>query len=166
MRSYRYLHYDVFTDRLFGGNQLAVVLDARGLATATMQAIAKEMNFSETTFVLPAERADTDVRLRIFTPGSELPIAGHPTVGSTFALARAGIIEPGRQRFVFGLGVGPVPVTLTWRAGEVAFAWMTQGTPTFFDPYGDRRAVAAALTLPESAIAATLPVHAISCGLP
>src|SRR5205814_302417 len=89
MRSYRYLHYDVFTDHLFGGNQLAVVLDGRGLSAAVMQAIAKEMNFSETTFVLPPERTDTDVRMRIFTPGDELPMAGHPTIGSTFALARA-----------------------------------------------------------------------------
>src|SRR5438874_9710770 len=113
-RSYRYLHYDVFTDRLFGGNQLAVVVDGRGLSDVTMQAVAKEMNFSETTFVLPAERADTDVRMRIFTPGAELPMAGHPTIGSTFALARAGAIAAGRERFVFGLGVGPVPVTLTW----------------------------------------------------
>src|SRR5207237_6333751 len=86
-RSYRYLHLDVFTDRLFGGNQLAVYLDGRGLDADTMQAIAKEMNFSETTFVLPAEKTGTDVRLRIFTPGAELPIAGHPTVGSAFALA-------------------------------------------------------------------------------
>src|SRR5215471_2821489 len=106
-RSYRYLHYDVFTDRLFGGNQLAVYLDGRGLPGATMQAIAKEMNFSETTFVLPPERPDTDARMRIFTPGEELPAAGHPTIGSTFALARAGVIERARASFVFGLGVGP-----------------------------------------------------------
>jgi trans-2,3-dihydro-3-hydroxyanthranilate isomerase len=72
-RSYRYLHYDVFTDHLFGGNQLAVVLDGRGLSGETMQAIAKEMNFSETTFMLPSEKAGTDVRMRIFTPGDELP---------------------------------------------------------------------------------------------
>jgi trans-2,3-dihydro-3-hydroxyanthranilate isomerase len=106
-RSYRYLHLDVFTDRVFGGNQLAVVLDGRGLASETMQAIAKEMAFSETTFVLPPEVAGTDARMRIFTPGDELPIAGHPTIGSAFALARAGVIEPGRERFVFGLGIGP-----------------------------------------------------------
>src|SRR6266513_6247871 len=108
-RSYRYLHYDVFTDHLFGGNQLAVVLDGRGLSTDTMQAIAKEMNFSETTFLLPAENAGTDVRMRIFTPGDELPMAGHPTIGSTFALARTGVIEPARERFVFGLGIGALP---------------------------------------------------------
>src|SRR5947207_9646053 len=98
MRSYRYLHYDVFTDHLFGGNQLAVVLDGRGLSAAVMQAIAKEMNFSETTFVLPPERTDTDVRMRIFTPGDDLPMAGHPNIVSTIALARAGVIEPGRGR--------------------------------------------------------------------
>src|SRR4051812_31369955 len=130
-RSYRYLHYDVFTDHLFGGNQLAVVLDGRGLATATMQAIAKEMNFSETTFVLPAERADTDVRLRIFTPGQELPTAGHPTIGSTFALARCGVLAARRDRFTFGQGVGPVPVELTWNGEDLSFAWMTQANPVF-----------------------------------
>src|SRR4030095_1769952 len=88
MRSYRYLHFDVFTDHLFGGNQLAVFLYARGLAVETMQAIAKEMNFSETTFVLPPEASGTDARLRIFTPGEELPTARHPTIGSTSAFAR------------------------------------------------------------------------------
>ena len=67
-RSYRYLHYDVFTDHLFGGNQLAVFLDARGLSGETMQAMAKEMNFSESTFLLPPEQPGTDVRMRIFTP--------------------------------------------------------------------------------------------------
>src|SRR5438067_13350372 len=106
MRSYRFLQLDVFTDRLFGGNQLAVFPDARGLAAETMQAIAKEMNFSETTFVLPPDTRGTDARLRIFTPGSEMPMAGHPTIGSTFALARTGTIEPTRGSFVFGLGIG------------------------------------------------------------
>src|SRR6187431_751831 len=102
-RSYRYLHYDVFTDHLFGGNQLAVFLDGRGLSGETMQAIANEMNFSETTCILPSEAPGTDVRMRIFTPGSELPMAGHPTIGSTFALARCGLITPPRDTFVFGL---------------------------------------------------------------
>src|SRR5207244_3379225 len=99
-RSYRYLHLDVFTDRLFGGNQLAVFLDGRGLSTDAMQAIAKEMNFSETTFVLPPERAETDVCVKIFTPSEELPMAGHPTIGTAFALARAGVLAPGRDRVV------------------------------------------------------------------
>src|SRR5260221_991026 len=148
MRSYRYLHYDVFTDHLFGGNQLAVGLDGRGLSTETMQAIAKEMNFSETTFVLPAEQEGTDVRMRIFTPGQELPMAGHPTIGSTFALARSGVIASGRERFVFGLGVGPVPVDLTWKGDDLSFAWMTQPNPAFSEPIAQPANAAAALSLP------------------
>src|SRR6059058_520415 len=125
MRSYRYLQYDVFTDHLFGGNQLAVFLDGRGLSTETMQAIAKEMNFSETTFVLPPEQPanGTDVRMRIFTPANELPAAG-------------------RDRFVFGLGVGPVPVSLTWKGDELTFVWMTQMTPTFGAALADKAAAA------------------------
>ena len=142
------------------------MLDGRGLSSDTMQAIANEMNFSETTFVLPAERPDTDVRMRIFTPADELPMAGHPTIGSTFALARAGVIAEGRERFVFGLGVGPVPVTLSWRGPDLSFAWMTQANPTFADPIADRRAVAAALSLPETAIADALPAQVVSCGVP
>jgi trans-2,3-dihydro-3-hydroxyanthranilate isomerase len=166
-RSYRYLQLDVFTDRLFGGNQLAVFLDGRGLADETMQAVAKEMNFSESTFIVPPERSDTDVRMRIFTPGSELPTAGHPTIGSTFALAREGVIAPGTERFVFGLGVGPVPVSLTWRQADLSFAWMTQATPTFWEPINDRPAAAAALGLPQAAVTGTsLPVQVVSCGVP
>ena len=97
VRSYRFLQFDVFTRTLFGGNQLAVFTDGRGLSSETMQAMAHEMNFSETTFVLPAEQPGTDFRLRIFTPGSELPMAGHPTIGSAFALARIGALAPGRE---------------------------------------------------------------------
>jgi trans-2,3-dihydro-3-hydroxyanthranilate isomerase len=167
MRSYRYLHYDVFTDHLFGGNQLAVFLDGRGLSVETMQAIAKEMNFSETTFVLPPESAGTDVRMRIFTPGEELPTAGHPTVGTTFALARSGVIEPGRQQFVFGCGIGPVPVTLTWNDDDLGFVWMTQSLPTFGAVIPDPARTAAALSLSPAAVAATgQPVQVVSCGVP
>jgi trans-2,3-dihydro-3-hydroxyanthranilate isomerase len=166
-RSYRYLHYDVFTDHLFGGNQLAVVLDARGLSSETMQAIAKEMNFSETTFVLPAEAPGTDVRMRIFTPGEELPMAGHPTIGTTFALARVGAIEPRRDRFVFGLGVGPTPVTLAWKGDDLSFVWMTQLNPTFGEPIANKAGAAWMLGLSEAAVAGTaLPVQQISCGVP
>jgi trans-2,3-dihydro-3-hydroxyanthranilate isomerase len=167
MRSYRYLHFDVFTDHLFGGNQLAVFLDGRGLTAEAMQAIAKEMNFSETTFILPPEQADTDARMRIFTPGSELPMAGHPTIGSTFALARAGTIGPERDHITFGLGIGPVPVALTWKGGELDFAWMTQPNPVFGELMPNPARAAAALSLPPAAVAGTgLPVQAVSCGVP
>lgn len=166
-RSYRYLHYDVFTDHLFGGNQLAVFLDGRGLPVETMQAIAKEMNFSETTFVLPPERQGTDARLRIFTPGEELPMAGHPTIGTTFALARPGVIERGRQTFVFGCGIGPVPVTMTWNGDALSFAWMTQSLPAFGDPIPNPARTAAVLSLSPAAVAGTgHPVQIVSCGVP
>jgi trans-2,3-dihydro-3-hydroxyanthranilate isomerase len=165
-RSYRYLQLDVFTGDLFGGNQLAVFLDGRGLADVTMQAIAREMNFSETTFILPPERPDTDVRMRIFTPGSELPIAGHPTIGSTFGLARTGVIAPDRERFVFGLGAGPTPVSLNWRGADLAFAWMTQPLPEFQRPIAAPGLAAAALGLREEDVAGTnLPVQIVSCGV-
>ena len=167
VRSYRYLHYDVFTDHLFGGNQLAVFLDGRGLPTETMQAIAKEMNFSESTFLLPPEKEGTDVRMRIFTPGGELPMAGHPTIGTTFALARAGVIERGRKHFVFGCNIGPVPVALTWNGDDLSFAWMTQQLPVFGEAISDPARTAAMLSLSPAAVAGTgLPVQVISCGVP
>ena len=131
-----------------------------------MQAIAREMNFSETTFILPAERPETDTRMRIFTPAAELPMAGHPTIGSTFALARTGVIEPGRDRFVFGLGVGPTPVTLTWKGADLSFAWMTQKNPTFGPPIGDRAVAARLLGVDVADVMPDLPVQEVSCGVP
>ncbi len=90
----RYLHYDVFTDRPHTGNQLAVFMEPQGLATEAMSAMTREMNFSECTFALPAEAAGTDLRLRIFgRAGNEMPFAGHPVIGSAFALA-----DDGRHR--------------------------------------------------------------------
>jgi trans-2,3-dihydro-3-hydroxyanthranilate isomerase len=124
------------------------------------------MNFSETTFVLPAEEAHTDMRVRIFTPGDELPMAGHPTIGTAFALARAGVIEHGRTSVVFGLGVGPTDVALTWKGHALGFAWMTQRTPTFSAPMTDRDTAARALRLSSDALAAQLPVQMVSCGVP
>src|ERR1700722_1418554 len=86
MRRFRYVICDVFTDTPLEGNQLAVFTDARDLDSLTMQALAKEMNFSESVFVLPPRAEDADVRIRIFTPGMELPFAGHPTLGAAFGL--------------------------------------------------------------------------------
>jgi len=161
-----YLHYDVFTGDALLGNQLAVFTDARGLDTAKMQRLAREMNFSESTFILPAERSDTDIRMRIFTPMNEMPMAGHPTIGSTFALAQTGVIRPGAARFVFGLNIGPVPVDLEWNGAALRFAWMTQSTPTFGAIVADRGAVAAALGLEVADLVEGLPVQEVSCGVP
>src|SRR5215211_3090531 len=127
----RYLHYDVFTSDPLVGNQLAVFIDARGLDTPTMQKIAREMNYPESTFLLPAEQDGTDLRMRIFTPFVEMPVAGHPTIGSTFAVQQLGRIATGAPRVVFGLNAGAVPVDLEWSDGRLRFAWMTQSLPQF-----------------------------------
>jgi trans-2,3-dihydro-3-hydroxyanthranilate isomerase len=162
----KYLHYDVFTSRPLVGNQLAVFPDGRGLTTEQMQAIAREMNFAETTFILPAERPDTDIRMRIFTPAVEMPLAGHPTVGSTFALAHNGVIPRGQKQFVFGLNVGPTRVDLEWEGDELRFVWMTQARPTFGPHIADRAAVAEAVGLLEADLAPGLPIQEVSCGVP
>ncbi|NUR34898.1 MAG: PhzF family phenazine biosynthesis protein [Gemmatimonadaceae bacterium] len=164
--SLRYLHYDVFTDRPLEGNQLAVFPEPAGLTDDLMQRIAREMNFSESTFIFPPERPDTDVRMRIFTPGEELPMAGHPTIGSTFALAHEGVIARGRTQFVFGLGVGPTPVSLEWRGDGLDFAWMTQGLPVFGARIAGREAFAAALGVDVPDLLAGAPIEVVSCGVP
>jgi trans-2,3-dihydro-3-hydroxyanthranilate isomerase len=165
MRSLRYLHLDVFTSTPFEGNQLAVFPEPGNLSAETMQAIAREMAFSESTFIYPAENGG-DVRLRIFTPGEELPLAGHPTIGSTFALAIEGTIARGREQFVFELGVGPIPVSLEWDAQGLSFAWMTQPLPEFGAVVEDRAGMAAAIGIDETSVAAGLPIQVVSCGVP
>src|SRR5688572_18081208 len=108
-RDHRYLHYDVFTDRPLTGNQLAVFTDPVDLTADDMARVTREMNFSECTFIFPAEQPGTDVRLRIFAPEGEMPFAGHPVIGSTFALAHAGFVKPPRSRLILGLGIGSTP---------------------------------------------------------
>jgi trans-2,3-dihydro-3-hydroxyanthranilate isomerase len=165
MPALHYLHYDVFTSRPFEGNQLAVFDDARGVSAADMQRITNEMNFAESTFVLPAESEGTDIRMRIFTPAREMPMAGHPTVGTTFALAQRGVIGAGRARWVFGLNIGPVPVSLEWEDGTLRTAWMDQGQPEFRAPVVTPAAVLDALHADHAAWAATgWPVEEGSCG--
>ncbi len=165
MPTLRYLHYDVFTSRPFEGNQLAVFPDATGLDTATMQRLTNEMNFAESTFLLPAETPGTDVRMRIFTPAREMPMAGHPTVGTTFALAHTGVIPRERTRWVFGLNIGPIPVALEWTTDGLQAAWMDQGPPTFKTPIVAPEAVVDAIHADRAAWTATgWPVEEASCG--
>ena len=165
----RYLHLDVFTERRFEGNQLAVFPEPGNLTAKQMQTIAKEMNFSESTFIYPPERSGPDrgdVRMRIFTPAEELPIAGHPTIGSTFALAIEGTIARGRDCFVFELGVGPTPVSLEWGDDGLSFAWMTQPLPSFGGVIPDRETFAAAIGLTARDLLPGVPVQSVSCGVP
>ncbi len=163
-RVYEYQHLDVFTDQPLTGNQLAVFLDPNDLETDEMQAMTREINFSETTFVVPAETEDTDVRVRIFGRNREMQFAGHPTIGTAFALAQAGRIEPGRGRYVFGLGIGPTALELEWLEGELAFAWMDQLNPTYGAILEDKAAVEAAIGLEPGAIMPEHPIQEISCG--
>jgi trans-2,3-dihydro-3-hydroxyanthranilate isomerase len=171
VRTMRKLHYhrvDVFTDRAFGGNPLAVFTNGRGLSDETMQAIAKEFNLSETTFVLPPEDARHDYRVRIFTPDRELPMAGHPTVGTTYVLAREHMVRRDAEEVTITLeeGVGPIPVRVVYREGEPVFAEMSQPLPTFGPRLEDRGLVASMLSLEEADLVPGLPVEVVSCGVP
>lgn len=167
MRRYRYLQLDVFTDRPFGGNQLAVFLQPDDLTDAEMQAIAREMNFSETTFVLPASDVQALRRVRIFTPASELPIAGHPVVGTTFALAHEGIIRGDDVSPVhLQLGIGTLPIDVLFEDDALSFVWMHQPIPAFTPWSGDHTRLAAALGLAPSDLAASPPIEAGSAGVP
>ena len=146
-RAYRYIHLDVFTDTRLQGNQLFVFTQPAGLDTETMQTMTRESNLSECTFVFPPEAPGTDHRVRIFTRTAETPFAGHPTIGTAFALAHAGVLTPGRARTTFGLGVGPINLDLDWKDGHLAFAWMTQLKPTFGKTVTDWASLATALGL-------------------
>ncbi len=162
----RYLHYDVFTDQPLAGNQLAVFTDTAGLTAAQMQAMTRETRFSECTFVQPSEATGTDVRLRIFGPANEMPFAGHPVIGSAFALADDGAIAAGRKEFTFGLGIGPTLVELEWQGDRLQFAWMTQQQPVFGPTLHAPGPLAAALGLDASALRPGVPPQEVSCGSP
>ena len=150
MRRLRYHRVDVFTNRPFGGNPLAVFTNGRDLTTETMQAIAREMNLSESVFVLPPDDPAHAYRVRIFTPGRELPMAGHPTVGTAFVLAREHMVDLARERTVIILeeGVGDIPVEINSTDGESGMIWMTQPAPQFGARASDVDAIAGMLSLP------------------
>ena len=160
-----FVQVDVFTDRVFGGNPLAAFLDGRGLSDEQMQAIAREMNLSETTFVLPATRADCAARVRIFTPGREVPFAGHPTVGTTWVLATRGRLG-GAARAALEEGIGPVAVELEGDPARPTFVWMRHRDAEFGPPVNDRAGVASALGLDEAMLVAGAPIRVGSTGSP
>src|ERR1051325_7756442 len=162
-REYRFHQVDVFTDRMFGGNPLAVFLDAVGLDDGEMQAIAREMNLSETTFVLPPTRSDCLARVRIFTPGRELPFAGHPTLGTAWAIASQVGVSSGH--FSLEEGVGPVTVDLEGDPSNPSFVWMSHRDATFGPEIHARAAIARALSLDESDLLPGAPIQTASTGL-
>jgi trans-2,3-dihydro-3-hydroxyanthranilate isomerase len=160
----RYLQYDVFTDKPLAGNQLAVFTETAGLTAAEMQAMTRETKFSECTFVQPAEAAGTDVRLRIFGPNNEMQFAGHPVIGSTFALADDGVIAAGRKEFTFGLGIGPTLVELEWQGDRLQFAWMTQQKPAFGPTLNAPEALARTLGIDQAALHPRFLPQEVNCG--
>ena len=166
----RYFTADVFTDRRFGGNQLAVFPDARGITSDLMPQIAREFNYSETTFVLPATDPSHTAKVRIFTPGGELQFAGHPTVGTAHVLASIGAIaiQGPETRIVLEEGVGPVPVTIRSVDGRPQFATLTVAKlPEVGPPPPSRAALAAMLSLNENDLLdGDMSPQAVSCGTP
>jgi trans-2,3-dihydro-3-hydroxyanthranilate isomerase len=146
---------DVFTDRPYAGNPLAVVLDADDLPTEALQAMAREFNLSETTFPMASDRADYWVR--IFTAGSELPFAGHPSIGTAWLLARLGRIPAGDVRQDCGAGV--LPITVTEQG-----ATLTGGAPTVSEPI-DPEPLLSAVGLPEGSLSGLAPVRSAGTGL-
>ncbi|HYL12288.1 MAG TPA: PhzF family phenazine biosynthesis protein [Terriglobales bacterium] len=155
---------DVFSSAPLQGNPLAVFLDGRGLSDQEMQALAREMNLSETTFILPRDPATENargIRVRIFTIQEELPFAGHPTLGTAFVLRGS----TAASEIVLDLNVGKVPVRFEERAGAPSFGEMTQVDPKFGSTH-DRNAVSHACGLPTDALDPSLPIQTVSTGLP
>jgi trans-2,3-dihydro-3-hydroxyanthranilate isomerase len=164
VRHFPMSQWDVFSQHPLKGNSLAVVQDARGLTDSEMQSIAMEMNLSETTFILPREpeiEKERGIRVRIFTVQEELPFAGHPTLGTAFALRGKSAAE----KITLDLKVGKVPVRFEESTGEPLFGEMTQIDPTF-GPRHDRDAVARAVGLPVHNFDESLPIQTVSTGVP
>jgi trans-2,3-dihydro-3-hydroxyanthranilate isomerase len=156
--------WDVFSSNPLEGNSLAVFLDGRGLTDAEMQSIAKEMNLSETTFILPRDPAtekEKGIRVRIFTVQEELPFAGHPTLGTAFALHA----QIGAKEVVLELNVGKVPVSFEASSGQPPFGEMTQMEPAFLMEH-EREAVARATGLRPQDFDDSLPIQTVSTGVP
>ena len=161
-QSYRYRVVDVFTDRPLEGNPLAVFPDASGIDDATMEKIARELNLSETTFVVPATRRDCAAGVRIFTPVRELPFAGHPTIGASFVLMDEGLVDSNSERFVLEEKVGPVSIRVD--RSERPLIWLR--TPPIIEGVTfDRHICAQVLGLDPSDLL-QIPPQLMSAGNP
>ena len=164
MRKLGMVQVDVFTDRALTGNALSVCLDGRGLSSEEMQALARETNLSETTFILPGEAAaekERGVRVRIFTVQEELPFAGHPTLGTAYVLHR----QTGASEVRLELNVGTVPVRFEQSDGLPVFGEMTQKNPTFGSTHS-AESIAGFTNLKPSDFDDSLPIQTVSTGMP
>lgn len=159
-RGFPFYILDVFAEEKYAGNQLAVIRNAGGLSSEEMQKIAKEINFSETTFILSDEPIDGAFNVRIFTPAVELPFAGHPTLGTAYIIRNI-ILHGASDTVVLNLRAGKIPVT----CGEAGYTWMKQLQPVFGKQH-DRGALASILGLKISDIDPRFPIQEVSTGLP
>lgn len=175
MPNYRFIQLDVFTDKPFTGNPLAVFPEAEGLTDDQMMQIAREMNLSETVFVLkPAAETEVVRKLRIFTPAREIPFAGHPIVGTWNGLAREGVVPlpeggSGWQRIYHEVGIGVLPVDIEFKDGQPVQVVMTQGKFEVLadvDDSQEQAELARALGLAREDLDESLPIQTISTGLP
>lgn len=156
MPNYRYRVVDVFTERPLEGNPLAVFTDAASLDDATMQSIAKELNLSETSFIVPATRPGSDIGVRIFGPTCELPFAGHPTIGTSYVLLDEGIVPKESTRFILDEKIGPVPVRVERQPSGRPLIWLMT-PPIQFGATYDRHFCARALGLSIDDLLNTTP---------
>jgi len=168
MRKLRMKQVDVFTDRPLAGNPLAVVLDGEGLSSEEMQAIAREMNLSETTFVLTPTKPEANYKVRIFTPGREMPFAGHPSIGTAHALVEEGKISLKEQLTTVRqeVAIGVLPIEIEQATGRGRIITMTQGKPVLGRTMTDVQDLAQALGISRDEISSDeLPVQVSSTGL-
>lgn len=159
-----YYIVDVFAESAFCGNQLAVFLDTLGLSPESMQAMAREINFAESTFIRMSEIKGDLFPVRIFTPAMEIPFAGHPTLGTAFVIKEA-ILKDSIEKVRLALGVGEIPVDMVYVGGELETLWMTQVSPTF-GPTFPADEVAALLGLETEDLYDHIPVQQVSTGIP
>ncbi len=164
MPKQRFYIVDVFTDEKYAGNQLAVVQDVRHISTADMQKIAKEMHFSETSFILLDKTQKGGYDVRIFTPEAELPFAGHPTLGTAYIIQQE-IVKKPVARINLNLKVGQIPVTLIYNAdGQTDILWMKQKPPTFGKTFSPET-IARVLNLKVEDVETAYPVEEVSTGV-
>ncbi len=164
MKSVAFYIVDVFAEEKYAGNELAVVRRAGSLSDLEMQKIAREVNFSETTYILRDEENRGGFDVRIFTPKEELPFAGHPTLGTAFIIQQE-ILKAPVKEVVLNLKVGPIPVTFTYRGDVPDILWMKQIKPRFGKTI-EAEAVASAISLEAGEIDAKFPIQEVSTGVP
>lgn len=160
----RFYIVDVFAESRLSGNQLAVFRDCAGLPTATMQRIAREMHYSETTFITSEEPHSGGYDVRVFTPAYELPFAGHPTLGTAYII-QSQIVGKPAEKVVLNMKVGQIPVTFSYQGGAPDILWMRQKRPTFGTTFARGR-IAKVLGLRSSEIDSEFPVQVVSTGVP